>query len=1677
MKPTVRLSIIVTVCIICTVALYAQFPAPCDTRKDCISQAVQMSVTTGRNSHFIEVQGSAVTPRQNALTFEMWINIEKQAGTRQYLGGLWGPNTDVNDVFLLYIDEQDQLTFEVNSDISPLQQADNTIARASVANIYGAWHHIAAVFDGATSSVYLYVDGVLAIGPVTNAAYPATYLKPLERPDLPILIGSYNGIADNATNKRTLKGQVDEIRIWNRALAALEILCNKDKSLNGNESGLRVYYRCNEAVDNVTTICDATGNRFTGQLRSGAINKRSNRIAPRTVTVVPAQIDEAIKCDTVKQWVFTITENSVCGSTAQAIIRGPEKSLFTVSPPNLTLNPGQSVQVTVTYRGTNVGAFLDTLEIRPGNRCGQPSTFVKLNLRRITEIGISRSTLAFDTLFVGCKDKTYIDSTITICNTSDSLGTPRTVTITSILAKESVGYQVISPSFPKSLAPGECIDIVVRSFVRDTTGDYPDTLRIISNDRCQKSAIIIALTGRSQEVISLRDPGGSRRIDTLSFSNTCPTTLSNPIEYVWQNLTLTPLVIDTIIVPPDFTHYRVRFPLTLVPKTGYAPIAVRFKPRAPGRVLDSIIIRTKIQGCTIERKIYVRGRGLDNQIEWAVQGQVDFGNVIVGQQRTINVIARNRSLFDTLGVSIYVEKGEAFALLGGTGRRIPPNDSTSIPITFRPTDSLEYIDKLCLFETRCYAQTCIGLRGKGILQTFRFSPLVMETQNVIACGDQLDTVYIVNTSGISQTISNVNFQNGSGKFAVVEPLLPWSQFTINQNDSLRVVVRYTPNDVTQDRADRAYINYKSADNKDWQVQLIGTSSTPKIFVTQSTAFGTVEVGDVLQRTLIVENTSALSVVLDSLTIGAGFTIVSTSRALPLTLAPRDSISVVVQFAPTASTNYSAQLQAFSDNPCKISSKGALLGRGVIIELESAISLLNFGYVRPCECSQREIELVNGSLRFDMTVDSIWIDSTGVVGGRPQFFSWKSKYSPTGITPYTIPPEQRDTVTISFCPNTPADSARTEVRALFHVKARGSQWSRELETFLSGKRSLTFRPFPSAIQFPYGNIDVLSNPLRVKLKIPDFIQNPTQDTVQVDSITFLPNERVFFVTSPVTFPQTIVPGDSLQIDIRQRPRAPRDYVAKMVVHYSKPCAGADTTVIVKGGGFAQARGLSFTFDPARTLPDTFNMVSCDTLIIPVHSSIVVDASVVDIFMRVDFDSTQLSLLDVQSPLSANTCATATGGLTFTPAISVVPSAYGGKQVTLKNFCGVDSLNPFAFLRFVTVANNRVDSPITIDSVNFDTEDVILYKLIATGDRGRIIARKSEIEIRSTTAFDSVRILDCAERVVTVFNIGDVTNTLNNLLDLPVNTTIVNSVPALADSLYVGDSAVVTLRYCPRSERFIDTNVIVQSQFPCEVRDTTPVTGYGYAPELGIQTAAVKQYFVLSAFQGTLGDTVTVPVMIDSSLKAEYNGLTYWLRSVNATFNVTYNPRMLKYISPDVFAHPTATTATLVAPGTVTITVAGADSITSGAIASLKFVVTVPDVPTDTITVVGSGFISDSLQFIDIVPTGISTPFITSGKCDITVLRFTSISAPIMQVFPNPVSSVATIQFTMQETVPVELEIVSSSGSIAETLLDGSLTLSGGEYNVRVNTSALSAGVYYARISAGVFTQVVPFLVVQ
>ncbi|MEL6945264.1 MAG: LamG domain-containing protein, partial [Bacteroidota bacterium] len=128
------------------------------------------------------------------------------------------------------------------------------------------WTHVAATYDGSTSSIYINGELYQSI-PVSGA---------IAQNDLPLSIGSDPGFASYGLN-----GQLDELRIWNRALSEQEIQANKDCTLRGDETGLVTYYDFNQGIaagnnSGVNTLIDRTGNGNNGTLINFALSGTSS---------------------------------------------------------------------------------------------------------------------------------------------------------------------------------------------------------------------------------------------------------------------------------------------------------------------------------------------------------------------------------------------------------------------------------------------------------------------------------------------------------------------------------------------------------------------------------------------------------------------------------------------------------------------------------------------------------------------------------------------------------------------------------------------------------------------------------------------------------------------------------------------------------------------------------------------------------------------------------------------------------------------------------------------------------------------------------------------------------------------------------------------------------------------------------------------------------------------------------------------------------------------------------------------------------------------------------------------------------------------------------------------------------------------------------------------------------
>lgn len=1678
----------------------AQFPASCDVDKSCVGLAYTPTVGTGKGAHYIEVQSAAVQDSLNtSMSVEFWIKATRQPGARVYLGGRWGPytNNDNNDSWALYITPSDQLAFELNGSGNNLGAADNTLATTDASPLYAAWTHVCAVFDGASNSAIIYLNGQ-EVGRNRNAAYPITTLRRPSDPSLKILFGSTNDIA-RSTSYRNFIGQLDEIRMWKSVLTPTEIYCNMERSLAGNETGIVLYYRCNDNNSGSLAglLCDATGKGSLGRMVNMITCQASTRTVQQKLVVSTTAITDEVKCVTQKSWQITITDTSYlsCGRSYSFAIAGRDARFFRVTPTSSVMQPNTPVGLTVTFTGSVTGAIQAQLNITGNNRC-MAAQKVDFNLNRSTEVELKKRSIAFDTVFAKCRNAPYHDSLVVVCNNTLPAGTNtnRSIVIRGgSFARFPGVFSVLPPrnkSFPFSLGPGQCDTLRIRFYPTvDTTFAYVDTLTLQSDDNCPGTGIM-AVSGVVQEVFSIRQPDGKTRLKSITFQSTCPGDISNSVGWNWYNLTRRDITIDSIYIPKSLVTVgmpRVPPVYTLRPAAtnGEFQKYFRFRPLAPGLVNNDPIIffaTLKGIGCQFIDTLRWSGYGRDNDVIFSTPG-VDFGNVIVGKDSTMSVTITNKSATDVMNIALYLKTGDAFVFTGAKTASLAPGQSQKLTVTFRPTLAQLYTDELCLFESRCYTTQCIPVRGRGIIERFRFNPPVMNIENVIGCRDSISFVDIVNESSVAQTLKNFTLTQPGTQFTPVDqsgaPInLSSVSISLNPGESKRFYFRFSPNTFLSDVAIVAYLNYTTSLTGDkWMVKLFGSSVIPRIYITPRTLFGTLEVGDTRRDSVTLENTSPLTVYVDSISVPNGYKLISLNKTLPRWMAPRDSVKAIIEFAPVTAGVYNDSIVAKGENPCpQIISKGSLEGKTQIVKLEASLSIQNFSYVRPCDCITRQIPLTNNSFVNNITVDSMWIDSTGIANGTPNLFTWTSYYYEKAgrVLPFSIPPRSTDTVNLVFCPRTPAVTNRVTCVARFNVTARGAGWGPDKYTcFLAGKRSLIFRPLITAIGFPGTRVDTLSIVRRDTIAIPTVVDNPGQETVQIDSITYLPDERVFIhrdtSNQPINFPVVLQPGTkAYPFTFYFKPRAPRQgskkYSARAVIHYSKPCNDVDTTILLTGEGLAPAFGLQMTFDNKRVETDTFRIISCDTLRVPVYCSRDIPAPTVDVQFDALFDTTKL---------------VAVGAVSSFKNPSFKPLARGGAQFSVKDCKNLDSLQSFVTMLLVPKANVRSASSIAIDSVFFDTQEILNYYLSAGGDQGDVLV--DQVEVRSQRPlvdFDSVRVLDCASDTILVTNTGDVPTSVDSLLILPPLVRYLSSVPPRTALLAPGASAVVTVEYCPRDKSSFDSLMYVFATTPCLVGDSLRLKGKGFVPDLPIRFATDNANFTKPApLGGIIGDTIVVPVYLDTNLSITYRNKTYWLNDLSFNIGASWNKYMLKYLDhSSVFG--TKCSVTQQRFDSLTISFNGVDSVRAGKIAALRFLIMVPDTAEDDVIIrPDSVFTTDSLLFINLIPSGSVTQIQTGAKCNTTTAK-SSVAVPMLySAQPNPARDRVTLRFDIQEWVPVWLYVVNTTGEIVATPLDGKKKFMPGQHSVEVDLSDLPPGVYSYVLSAGIFSDTKRMVIVR
>ena len=186
------------------------------------------------------------------------------------------------------------------------------------------WHHIAATFDGATRKIYM--DGIVIGSDVPPVAFNVS-------------AGTQGFIACYNSASMHFKGNIDELRIFDKALTQSEIISKNGCELPAGTANLSAYYKFNQGTafeDNTTimSFTDASGNGNNGNLNNSYL------LNGNTSNFVTGAVTNDVGCSST----HTTTVNA-CDS-------------YTWAPP---LGNGVTYTASGTYTGATINSVTEVL--------------------------------------------------------------------------------------------------------------------------------------------------------------------------------------------------------------------------------------------------------------------------------------------------------------------------------------------------------------------------------------------------------------------------------------------------------------------------------------------------------------------------------------------------------------------------------------------------------------------------------------------------------------------------------------------------------------------------------------------------------------------------------------------------------------------------------------------------------------------------------------------------------------------------------------------------------------------------------------------------------------------------------------------------------------------------------------------------------------------------------------------------------------------------------------------------------------------------------------------------------------------------------------------------------------------------------------------------------------------
>jgi hypothetical protein len=669
---------------------------------------------------------------------------------------------------------------------------------------------------------------------------------------------------------------------------------------------------------------------------------------------------------------------------------------FTVTGGSLpaTLSPSQSMTLQVQFSPTATGAASGQITIN-SNSSGGNTTLVSLSGTSIAapspQLAVSAATLSFGSVTVN----TATTQSLTLTSTGTS---PVTVNSAAI---NGVGFSIFGSSLPVTLNPTQSMTLQVQ-FLPTAIGAAGGQITI-NSDSSTGPTTQVTLDGTSTAAPS---PQLAVSAATLSFGSVTVNTATT------QALTLTstgtsPVTVNSgVITGAGFSLLGSSLPMTLNP-TQSMTLLVQFNPTGTGTASGQITINSDSStGSTVLVTLSGTSTAAPSPQLTVSAASLSFGSLMVNTAATQSLTLTSTGT-SPVTVNSATITGSGFTIVSGSlPVSLNPTESVTLQVQFDPTTAGTATGQITISSNSSTGSTTVvTLGGTGTAApipqlTVSASSLSFGSVTVNTTTTQSLTLTSAGTAPVivsSAAIAGTGFAIVGGNFPV----------TLNPTQTLTLQVQFLPT-ATGAASGQITISSNSSTGSTTVVTLGGTGTAapnPQLTVSASSlSFGSVTVNTATTQSLTLTSTGTSPVTVNSAAIsGTGFTIVAGS--FPVTLAPTQSVTLQVQFDPTATGTASGQIAISSNSTTSGGMSVALSGTGTAANPQLTISAgsVNFGSVTVNTATTESLTLTSTGTT-PVTVSSAAITGPGftILGGS---------------FPVTLNPTQTLTLQLQFDPST------------------------------------------------------------------------------------------------------------------------------------------------------------------------------------------------------------------------------------------------------------------------------------------------------------------------------------------------------------------------------------------------------------------------------------------------------------------------------------------------------------------------------------------------------------------------------------------------------------------------------------------------------------------------------------